>query len=125
MIKTNGRCQRAGRLLKQDKQLQAELIQVIAGIHDELNAFQSNCAFLRNHVYFLSCHARWPAFMKPPSSWVSRRKPCGDGGAKASSCAMSARQADGVATTLRDFDPSNFVRRASNGALWATHCLES
>ena len=32
--------------------LRAELIQVIAGIRDELNTFQNNCAFLRNHVYF-------------------------------------------------------------------------
>ncbi len=38
--------------VRSGRALQAELILVIAGIHDELNTFQSNCAFLRNHVYF-------------------------------------------------------------------------
>jgi len=57
--------------------------------------------------------------MKPPDSRASRRKPCGGGDAKTSAYAMSARRADGVAATVRDRGPCNFVRRTGNGALWA------
>ena len=63
--------------------------------------------------------------MKPPGSRVSRRKPCGDGSAKAGSCTMSARQADGVAATLRDFgaaaNPKNMAVSFTASACGGTY----